>query len=285
MTIEERDGKKGMEIRIVYGSPMGDAFGVAGDKGGFFWSSNFLQVYKEFASRKSSGVYADMNFFEISKNSLSRETRTTGLRDRHRARCIASKGSRGYADWRELACSISVVSGMTTSKRAVILPMSSSTCFTEYRFFLLRRYLSSRTVVRGIKPYRFPDIISKCFMILYGAVQSSRPDTVSISCVSQFTITSVSKNILFSLIYSLTLLCMVARSFLINSVDVISEGITSRYLPSNSFEIFFFAAVFGVGKCLMESIAFFRIVDMCCTSNIYLNSDIIGERVIKSLTV
>ena len=47
------------------------------------------------------------------------------------------------------------------------------------------------------------------------------------------------KNILFSLIYSLTLLCMVARSFLINSVDVISEGITSRYLPSNSFEIFF----------------------------------------------
>ena len=40
-------------------------------------------------------------------------------------------------------------------------------------------------------------------------------------------------------IYSLTLLCMVARSFLINSVDVISEGITSRYLPSNSFKIFF----------------------------------------------
>ncbi|HHT9121838.1 MAG TPA: hypothetical protein ACFYEF_03115 [Candidatus Wunengus sp. YC63] len=150
MTTEERAGKKGMEIRIVYGSPMGNAFGVTGDKGGFFWSSNFLQVYKEFASRKASGVYADMNFLEI---------------------------------------------------------------------------------------------------------------------------------------YSLTLLCMVARSFLINSVDVISEGITSRYLPSNSFEIFFFADVFGVGKCLMESIAFFRIVDMCCASNIYLNSDIISERVIKSLTV
>ena len=32
MTIEERDGKKGMEIRIVYGSPMGDTFGVAATK-------------------------------------------------------------------------------------------------------------------------------------------------------------------------------------------------------------------------------------------------------------
>jgi len=69
---------------------------------------------------------------------------------------------------------------------------------------------------------------------------------------------------------------MVARSFLINSVDVISEGITSRYLPSNSFEMFFFEVVFGVGKYLMESIAFCRIVDMYCTSNIYLNSDIIS---------
>jgi len=242
-------------------------------------------VYKEFADRKSSGVYADMNFFEISKNSLSRETRTTGLRDKHRERCIASKGSRGYSDWRELACSISVVSGMTTSKRAVILPMSSSICFTEYRFFLLRRYLSSRTVVRGIKPSHFPGPISKCFMILYGAVQSSRPDTVSISFVSQFTITSVSKNILFRLIYSVTLLYMVDRSFLINSVDVISEEITSRYLPSNSFEIFFLVDAFGAGKCLMESIAFFRIVDIYCTSNIYLNSGIISEQVIKSITI
>ncbi len=94
-------------------------------------------VYKEFADRKSSGVYAEMKFFEISKNSLSRETRTTGLRDKHRARCIASKGSRGYSDWSELACNISVVSGMTTSKNAVILPMSSSTCLIEYRFFVI----------------------------------------------------------------------------------------------------------------------------------------------------
>jgi len=78
---------------------------------------------------------------------------------------------------------------------------------------------------------------------------------------------------------------MVARSFLINSVDVIPEGITSRYLPSYSFEIFFFAGVFGVGKCFMESIAFFRIVDMYCTSNVYLNFDIINVRVINHLTV
>jgi len=122
-------------------------------------------------------------------------------------------------------------------------------------------------------------------MILYGAVQSSRPDTVSISFVSQFTITSVSKNILFRLIYSVTLLYMVDRSFLINSVDVISEEITSRYLPSNSFEIFFLVDAFGAGKCLMESIAFFRIVDIYCTSNIYLNSGIISEQVIKSITI
>ena len=71
----------------------------------------------------------------------------------------------------------------------------------------------------------------------------------------------------------------------INSVAVVSAGIISQYLPSNSFEIFFFADAFGAGKCLIESIAFFRIVDIYYTSNTYLNSNIIGEQAIKSLTV
>ena len=55
---------------------------------------------------------------------------------------------------------------------------------------------------------------------------------------------------------------MVDRNFLINSVDVVSAGIISQYLPSNSSEMFLFADVFIAGKCLMESTAFFRIVDI-----------------------
>ena len=212
-----------------------------------------------------------MKFFEISGNSLSRETRTTGLRERHRARCMASKGSKRCADWRELACNISVVSGTTTSKQEAITFMSSSICSNEYRFFLLRRYLSSRRVVKEIKPSISPRFTSRCFMILYGAVRSSRPDFVSVSLTSQFTITSVSKSILFEVLYSLTLSYIVVLSFLMNSVDDSSWGITSRYLPSRYSGIFFIATIFCGDNCLVESIAFFRRVDILVPPYLNLN--------------
>lgn len=109
-------------------------------------------------------------------------------------------------------------------------------------------------------------------MILNGAIQSSLTDAVSVSFVSQFTITSVSRKIPLAGIYYLTLSQRVFLHFFINSVDVISGGITSWYLPSNSFEIFLFEVFSREENCLAKSMAFLRVVDIS-----YLHSIVSGN--------
>ena len=95
---------------------------------------------------------------------------------------------------------------------------------------------------------------------------------------SQFAITSVSRKILAGGIYFLTLSYRVFLSFFINSVDVTSGGVTSWYLPSNSFEIFCFEIFLWEGNCLTKSISFLRVVDI-----LYLHNYVSGNMLVYKL--
>ncbi|GBE05308.1 hypothetical protein BMS3Abin10_00931 [bacterium BMS3Abin10] len=92
------------------------------------------------------------------------------------------------------------------------------------------------SVVREIKPET--DLFSTCLTISYGAFHSSRPETVSVSCASQLTTTSVSRSIIGVISYFFALPYDVLLNSRTSSVDVFPSGIMPAYFPRRSLETF-----------------------------------------------
>ncbi len=143
------------------------------------------------------------------------------------------------------------------SNMVISFDKSFSICSAVYDFLRYRRYLISISVVREMVPKRV--LFSTSFTISYGAFQSSFFDTVSVSCMSQLIITSVSKRILVgSMNYFFILPNDELLSSRINSVDVFPFGIMPEYCPKSLSETFPLSLV-GFFNILRELIASFKV--------------------------